>query len=112
MKILISTTQPNEIPPDLPPQNILTFNLMPGSEVFLSGFNDKGELWFTKRVQSGGNMLLDLPIKGIDWENTKAKFAAEINALTLENAELRKKLIMSPPIEGIILPGNGDLKNP
>ena len=105
MKILIATSAVKEIPPDLPPQNILNFRLMPGSELFLSAFNDAGELWFSKGIPAGGFVLLDFPIKGIDWDGVRNKLAAEINALSAENLELRKKLIMSPP--KIILPGNG-----
>jgi len=110
MKILITAGEVKEIPPGVPPQNILTFALMPGSSMFLSGFNDEGNLWFTKRVPSGGNLLLDFPVLGVDWSGVKEQLVAEINALTVENAELRKKLIMSPP--GIVVPGNnGGMKN-
>ena len=110
MKILISTnTELKTIPPGLPLQNVITFNLMAGSSLFLSGFNDEGRLWFTKRLPPNETIMLDIPLV-VDWENKEAQLTKEINALTLENMELRKQLIASPP--GIVIPGNGGLQNP
>ena len=105
MKILISGQGDlANIPPDIPPQNIITLGLMPGSAVFLSGFNDKGELSFKNRLVGNANIIIELPLV-IDWENKVQQLGKEIQALTQENMELRKKLIAIP---GIIIPGNSD----
>lgn len=38
------------IPKDIPPQNITTLLLMPGSNMFVSAFNEKDEIFFTKQT--------------------------------------------------------------
>ena len=92
-----------DIPADIPPQNVIILGLMAGSAVFLSGFNDKGELTFKNRLVGNSNVVIDLPLV-IDWENKVQQLGKEINALTQENMELRKKLIAVPGI----IPGDGN----
>jgi len=106
MKIVISSQEDlTKIPPDIPPQNVINLRLMPGSSVFLSGFNDEGKIAFKYRLIGNANVIIDIPLM-VDWENNKQKLVDEIAALTKENIKMRQQLIATPP--GIILPGDGD----
>jgi len=104
MKIVISAQGDlTELPADIPPQNVINLQLMPGSNVFLSGFDDNEKLAFKHRLVGNANVVIELPLM-IDWENKQQLLANEIGALTKENIKLRQQLLASPL--GIIRPGD------